>query len=329
MSVRSFPLCSRHNPLTVFIAAYEAFTLDYTVRFPLSLVISRKTILRYQLIFRHLLQLKHLERVLADTWTEHIKSPLWRKKSPYPELEQWKGRVFALRARMFAFVQQMYSFAVSGVLELNWRALEAKLDKVETVDQLLRDHVDFLDTCLKECLLTNEKLLQVRSVSLLCCATPLTNFELQLHSKLLTVCTLFASYTSHFTKSIATALALVDKAGGDWTKVPFQKQWDFLSKCVPLPFSPPYSSDSLLGTGLSRTLTTTARRTSSASTSMLRGRTLRSFPSSCALRTSRSLRCRIPSLDTSPSYVTPLVPQYPLPTCNNAHGSWTLSLRAA
>lgn len=158
-------LRSCRDSLTPCSAAYEAFTLDYTVRFPLSLVISRKTILRYQLIFRHLLQLKHLERVLADTWTEHIKSPLWRKKSPYPELEQWKGRVFALRARMFAFVQQMYSFAVSGVLELNWRALEAKLEKVETVDQLLRDHVDFLDTCLKECLLTNEKLLQVSAVS--------------------------------------------------------------------------------------------------------------------------------------------------------------------
>lgn len=69
--------------------------------------------------------------------------------------------MFGLRARMFSFVQQMYSFAVSGVLEVNWTTLERKLEKVETVDQLLRDHVDFLDTCLKECLLTNEKLLTV------------------------------------------------------------------------------------------------------------------------------------------------------------------------
>lgn len=64
---------------------------------------------------------------------------------------------------MFLFVQQMYSFAVSEVLEPNWRKLEKVLEKVQTVDELLRDHVDFLDTCLKECLLTNEKLLIVRS----------------------------------------------------------------------------------------------------------------------------------------------------------------------
>ena len=63
---------------------------------------------------------------------------------------------------MFLFVQQMYSFAVSEVLEPNWRKLEKVLEKVQTVDELLRDHVDFLDTCLKECLLTNEKLLIVR-----------------------------------------------------------------------------------------------------------------------------------------------------------------------
>lgn len=145
----------------MYRTAWEAFTLDYTVKFPLSLVISRKTILRYQLLFRHLLQLKHAERVLAETWTEHTKSPLWRKRSGHAELETWKMRVFGLRARMFAFIQQMYSFAVSGVLEHNWAQLEKKMDKVETVDQLLRDHVDFLDTCLKECLLTNEKLLTV------------------------------------------------------------------------------------------------------------------------------------------------------------------------
>jgi gamma-tubulin complex component 2 len=62
---------------------------------------------------------------------------------------------------MLAFVQQILAFATVEVLEPNWRKLEAKLGKVTTVDQLLRDHVDFLDTCLKECMLTSSKLLRV------------------------------------------------------------------------------------------------------------------------------------------------------------------------
>ncbi len=78
---------------------------------------------------------------------------------------------------MLSFVQQILAFTTFEVLEPNWRALEVKLDKVTTVDQLLRDHVDFLDTCLKECMLTSSKLLRVRLPTLaLVCPTFLTNF---------------------------------------------------------------------------------------------------------------------------------------------------------
>lgn len=69
---------------------------------------------------------------------------------------------------MLACVQQMLAFATFEVLEPNWRKLEGKLEagKVETVDQLLREHVDFLDTCLKECMLTSRKLITVRTFTL-------------------------------------------------------------------------------------------------------------------------------------------------------------------
>lgn len=63
---------------------------------------------------------------------------------------------------MLAFVQQILAFVTFEALEPNWRNLEVKLAKVTTVDQLLRDHSDFLDTCLKESMLTSARLLSVR-----------------------------------------------------------------------------------------------------------------------------------------------------------------------
>ena len=94
-------------------------------------------------------------------WIEQKTGP-WRKRVPEnDELERWRLRVCLLRARMLSFVQQILAFATFEVLEPNWRALESKLEKVTTVDQLLRDHVDFLDTCLKECMLTSSRLLKV------------------------------------------------------------------------------------------------------------------------------------------------------------------------
>lgn len=112
---------------------------------------------------------------------------------------------------MLAFVQQILAFATVEVLEPNWRKLEAKLSKVTTVDQLLRDHVDFLDTCLKECMLTSSKLLRV-------------------YSRMLVTCSTFALYSAHFTKSVNQGVSQLAEADGDPSAAPMQKRWEFLGR---------------------------------------------------------------------------------------------------
>ncbi|KIY52188.1 hypothetical protein FISHEDRAFT_63932 [Fistulina hepatica ATCC 64428] len=158
------------------LTAMDAFALDYSVKFPLSLVISRKTILRYQLLFRFILHLKQVEQALSAMWSEQKTGP-WRRPAPEnQDFERWRRRVFLLRTRMLSFVQQTLAYVTFEVFEPNWRRLETKLDKVVTVDELLRDHVDFLDTCLKECMLTSKQLLKT-------------------FSKLINTCSMFAAYS--------------------------------------------------------------------------------------------------------------------------------------
>jgi gamma-tubulin complex component 2 len=103
-------------------------------------------------------------------WLEQ-QGPVWRRTDVPPDFAAWRLRLFVLRARMLAWVQQILAFVTQEVLEPNWRALEAKLSKVVTVDQLLRDHVDFLDTCMKECMLTSSKLLNVSQRFISICAS--------------------------------------------------------------------------------------------------------------------------------------------------------------
>ena len=50
---------------------YEAFTLDYKLKWPLTLVLNKKAINKYQLIFRHLLHCKYVERYLELVWSTH------------------------------------------------------------------------------------------------------------------------------------------------------------------------------------------------------------------------------------------------------------------
>jgi len=50
---------------------YESFTLTYNVGWPLSLVISKNALNKYQLIFRHLLFQKYVETSLEKAWSIH------------------------------------------------------------------------------------------------------------------------------------------------------------------------------------------------------------------------------------------------------------------
>lgn len=152
---------------------FNSLQLDYSVPFPVSLVVSRKTIWRYQALFRYLLSLRYLEQQLVSCWQTHNRAPSWSHQSSNKGLEMWKRHVFTLRARMLVFVQQLLYFCTAEVIEPNWQSLMARLSTkddnkdgtkptVRTVDELMQDHVDFLDTCLKECMLTNSTLLKVR-----------------------------------------------------------------------------------------------------------------------------------------------------------------------
>ena len=161
------------------ITGYQALVFDYAMPFPLSLVVSRVTLTRYQLLFRYLLSLKHLETDLAKCWGEQGKNASWKHKSRNPRIELWKRKAWTLRARMLVFVQQLIYYCTSEVIEPNWTSLMSRLNEEggkdgkgrgkmggeegvkRTVDELMQDHVDFLATCLKECMLTNSKLLRV------------------------------------------------------------------------------------------------------------------------------------------------------------------------
>ncbi|KAJ2956059.1 hypothetical protein NQZ79_g8038 [Umbelopsis isabellina] len=163
---------------------FNALTLDYTVTFPLSLIISRKALTKYQLIFRHHLYLRHTESLLSEVWLEH-KLARWKRPSKHSEINSWKYRIFALRNRMTVFVQQFSYYITNEILEPNYTKLKDDLSKVSTVDQVLQIHSDFLDSCLKECMLTNSKLLRI-------------------YSKLMNTCVLFANYTEKFTHALVT-----------------------------------------------------------------------------------------------------------------------------
>jgi gamma-tubulin complex component 2 len=143
--------------------AIMGLQLDFKIPFPLSLALSRNSIMRYQFLFRHLVELKNIERGLNGSWVEAMKSGAWRRHSSIPRVNAWKLEAIRLRSTMLLFIQQLLYYCTVDVIEPNWTKLENNLRNAKTVDILMKQHIVYLDTCIKECMLTSPKLLKIQA----------------------------------------------------------------------------------------------------------------------------------------------------------------------
>jgi gamma-tubulin complex component 2 len=167
---------SRTNVFTPLqnITGFEAFTLDYKVKWPLNLIISRKALTRYQMLFRHLFYCKFIERQLCNTWLLHQSTK---------ELNLQRSSLFSccLTQRMLHFSKNLIYNMTYEVLEQKWLKLENSLKTVSKFDDLITLHNNFLDECLKESLLLDQNLLK-------------------LITKLNSTCMVFSKYMQSFVK---------------------------------------------------------------------------------------------------------------------------------
>ncbi|XP_067638789.1 gamma-tubulin complex component 2 homolog isoform X2 [Eurosta solidaginis] len=140
----------------------ECFAFRYEVKWPVSLVLNHIAISKYQMLFRQLFYCKHVERQLCKIWKENS---IAKKFSP--QAAELYRSAFTLRQRMMNAVQNLEYYMMIEVIEPNWHIFIQNMSKVENVDEVLSFHQDFLDSCLKNCMLTDTTLLN-RSIFKLC-----------------------------------------------------------------------------------------------------------------------------------------------------------------
>uniref|UniRef100_A0A4W4G344 Gamma-tubulin complex component n=1 Tax=Electrophorus electricus TaxID=8005 RepID=A0A4W4G344_ELEEL len=166
------------EPTEVALSGLEAFSFDYIVKWPLSLIINRKALTRYQMLFRHLFYCKHVERLLCNVWISNKSAQQCSLHST-----KWFAGAFALRQRMLNFVQNIQYYMMFEVMEPTWHVMEKNLKSASNIDDVLCHHTSFLDNCLKDCMLTNPELLKI-------------------FSKLMSVCVMFTNCMQRFTQSL-------------------------------------------------------------------------------------------------------------------------------
>ncbi|XP_034491015.1 gamma-tubulin complex component 2 homolog [Drosophila innubila] len=140
----------------------ECFAFTYEAKWPVSLVLNHTSISKYQMLFRQLFYCKHVERQLCNIWKENSMA----KKLPSNVSELYRS-AFTLRQRMMNAIQNLEYYMMTEIIEPYWHLFVVNLKKVENIDKLLSLHQDFLDVCLKNCMLTEQSHLN-RAIFKLC-----------------------------------------------------------------------------------------------------------------------------------------------------------------
>ncbi|PBC32292.1 Gamma-tubulin complex component [Apis cerana cerana] len=136
------------------LTGLDAFVFNYDVKWPVSLILNRKAIACYQMLFRHLFYCKYIERRLCRVWVSNKIA-----KTFTHNVAMSYRQAFSLRQRMLDCIQHLAYYMMVEVIEPNWLTFINKMNKVSNVDDVLSVHQDLQDSYLKECMLTDPDLL--------------------------------------------------------------------------------------------------------------------------------------------------------------------------
>jgi gamma-tubulin complex component 2 len=153
-----------------------SFSLDYVVKWPLSLIINKRTLFKYQVLFRHVYLIKDVERKLCNVWICTKSGELCLDRN-----YKYYSIACALKQRMLNFVQNLLNYMTFEVFESSWISFEEKLKEVSNIDDVINYHGSFLDSCLRDCIIQSKSFLNIQ--------------------KILSVCNMFSSYLQGLTLS--------------------------------------------------------------------------------------------------------------------------------
>jgi gamma-tubulin complex component 2 len=130
----------------------ELLSVSMKIEFPESMILNSKALAKYQIVYRHLVQCVELIRGLSI--------PLNRTNLKVSsQIRQFE----VMKNSMLQFIRTMHNYICQNVLEPQWERFSTALRerRFTSVEEITNTHMNFLDTCLRECMLTNSKLVQL------------------------------------------------------------------------------------------------------------------------------------------------------------------------
>lgn len=178
-SLDSISSSTQTSSIQKFQELLKYLTLSFEFSWPLSLIFTRATIIKYQLLSRLVMQLKFTEKKLTEIWQTQMRwCPRGGRRSPRTTQHHFLLSDM-LRLRMLHFVRNFIFYITIEVLEPRFHQFFYSLTEAHSLDDVINLHEHFLNKCLNETLLTEPNM--IRNLS-----------------KILTVCHLYTSSAIKF-----------------------------------------------------------------------------------------------------------------------------------
>eukprot|EP00803_Ostreobium_quekettii_P010884 evm.model.scf_2240.1 EVM.evm.TU.scf_2240.1 scf_2240:446-5849(+) len=138
------------------LKGWEIFMLQYRIDWPMSLIVSPRHLIQYQLLFKHLFLLKRVERELNRAWQAcQLSRGVTERGS------RVLRRVYSLCQQMMHVFQQYLRFMTFEVLEPHWHLMEGELQKASSIDRVIEVHREFITKVMKASLLRKAKVVSL------------------------------------------------------------------------------------------------------------------------------------------------------------------------
>ena len=124
----------------------NVYSINYKVTWPLSLLVTKEALSKYELFFRRLFEFKGLERQLAHSWQEQQLLRQQRLDATETSL-----RECLLGKEMLHFVNNYLTFMTFETLDSKWEVLQTKVRSARAIQEAIREHENFIDSVICSC----------------------------------------------------------------------------------------------------------------------------------------------------------------------------------
>lgn len=154
----------KSNPLSFVnkkvIIGTDCIELEHNIRWPLTLVFSKKSQEQYNQIFHYLMKIKHsiysLESLkVSQIYKEALQHPTDQLEGDSMSIRNKLHKFSLLRAKMLHLLKNWQSFVMTSVVESEKQKFQEQRKSAKTIDEIIKQHDVFLQKIFTLCLLNN------------------------------------------------------------------------------------------------------------------------------------------------------------------------------